>query len=89
MTDITNFQPHLTIRNAIRHVIQHGGATSNLLKRESLTRLPPTTIQNLADIESAASRVTGHDFRLTSDLQHLRIVSQAMSTARSNTDKAG
>ncbi|KAF9484710.1 hypothetical protein BDN70DRAFT_872243 [Pholiota conissans] len=88
VTDSTNFQPHLTIRNAIRHILRRGGTSSSLLEIASLAQLKASTIQNLVEIESAASRVSGYAFGLMSALEDLRAVNKAMSTIRSNTDQA-
>ncbi|KAF8965280.1 PP-loop family-domain-containing protein [Flammula alnicola] len=88
VSDPTNFQPQLTIRNAIRHVIKNGGATGLTSDDPSFSDLPHIIAQQMAVINVTASQEISYDFNLGSDLQHLRSISKGMVTARLDIDNA-
>ncbi|KIM48808.1 hypothetical protein M413DRAFT_86579 [Hebeloma cylindrosporum] len=88
VTDSTNFQPQLTIRNAIRHVIHTGGATALTANDPEFEKFPADIAQQLADINVAAAREPSYGFNLASDLCQLREASMRLSSSMVKVDKA-
>ena len=89
VTDPTNFQPQLTMRNAIRHVLQNGGISKLSAKRSSLSTLPSNIMENLRDINDTASQTTRYSFGLDTSLQDLRTIQNNVATSRCRIDNAG
>lgn len=87
VTDKTNFQPQLTIRNAIRHVIEGGGSAG--LTQQAFPAYPPNIAEQLANINMAAAKLYGNSFNLASDKSHLREVSLHMTTKLLDIDASG
>uniref|UniRef100_A0A8H8CNN8 tRNA(Ile)-lysidine synthetase n=1 Tax=Psilocybe cubensis TaxID=181762 RepID=A0A8H8CNN8_PSICU len=76
VSDPTNFQPQLTIRNAIRHVI------SNEVRDDlDYPSFPHIINLQLKQINATAAKDFNGAFDLTSGIDHLRKVSMDMSSA--------
>ncbi|KAF8912022.1 PP-loop family-domain-containing protein [Gymnopilus junonius] len=87
VNDPTNFQPQLTIRNAIRHVIETGGTSSTDPKATELSKFPRSVARALADINIAAEKRTDVNFSLVTDLPTLRQISLDMTSELLDVDK--
>ncbi|KAK2466731.1 hypothetical protein APHAL10511_000989 [Amanita phalloides] len=79
VTDESNFQPHLTLRNAIRKMLSSG---RNLDDIESVCPepLPPTIKEQLSHIDSAISSVESLSVDLTSGVERLRSAVKQLTT---------
>lgn len=89
VNDPTNFQPQLTIRNAIRHVIKAGGTSATDVKDPQFSKFPRSVAEALAGINVAAANQTDINFNLATDLPTLRQISTDMTSTLLDIDKKG
>ncbi|KDR73559.1 hypothetical protein GALMADRAFT_228003 [Galerina marginata CBS 339.88] len=81
VNDPTNFQPQLTIRNAIRHVTGKGGAAGLTAEDPCFAEFPAPIAKQLARINVAGANEPSNSLSLASDLEHLRTVSKGLTSA--------
>ncbi|KAJ3507505.1 hypothetical protein NLJ89_g6272 [Agrocybe chaxingu] len=82
VNDLTNFQPQLTVRNAIRHIIKEGGTAATTASDPDLAKFPPEIAKQLAEINVAAAEDPALDFNLASSVEYLREANQNMILER-------
>ncbi|KAF5315906.1 hypothetical protein D9611_004858 [Ephemerocybe angulata] len=70
VVDKTNFQPEVTLRNAVRHVVKNG--------KESAQSLPPKLLQDIETIDAALENLPNFDGNLNSGPERLRAFVQEM-----------
>ncbi|KAF9469291.1 PP-loop family-domain-containing protein [Collybia nuda] len=76
ITDSTNFQPHITLRNALRHTL----ANNKNILQPGHEAMPPDIAQKLNDIETAVAALDSVSISLRSKPEELRsAVSQLTS----------
>ncbi|RDB21082.1 tRNA(Ile)-lysidine synthase [Hypsizygus marmoreus] len=81
VTDKTNFQPHITLRNALRHRIQ--GINTGLDSQAGEEPVPTDIAEKLASIEKAVSSLKSVSVTLDSGADQLR---SAVSVLTSNVE---
>ncbi|KAF8629989.1 hypothetical protein AX15_003161 [Amanita polypyramis BW_CC] len=71
VTDKTNFQPHITVRNAIRKLLSSGRGLEDA-ESVFVEPLPPTIKEQLSNIDSALSSAETISVDLNSGIEQLR-----------------
>lgn len=89
MTDPTNFQPDLTVRNAIRHILSKGGSTGITPEDPSFSEYPREIASRLAGINLAAKDHPDLNISLASDKEHLRDTVRKLNDKRDEIDAEG
>lgn len=92
--DPTNFQPQLTIRNAIRHCINSGEEKEKRLDSidsidSTFTQYPTTIATLLANINKAAANYPELNISLSAGREHLRQVVKDLAKELTEVDATG
>lgn len=85
--DPTNFQPQLTIRNAIRHRINNGEGNEKL--DSTFTQYPAEIATLLADINKVAANCPELNISLSAGREHLRQVVKDLAEELVEVDATG